>query len=538
MEGPLSYNESLVNDWEDVSKALREINSVKNDLLLYLKELLDDYHGCQRSADYYNIIAGDWLISFTHVAYVAWLQSIKGERGYNNGHMLASDHDQFLYMCVGDRAYGDQLHRHLIWSIEQLHCKGNRERPLVDRMNSSYEYDGGRNTMQSLYKAGMNLVSRNRKPDIKLCRPYYKCDPLTWISTVYKWHKWLELDDFDYVFRFNVQVDNLWRNDRATQADIGENLVDILKALLPLYLPVVLLEGYLESIQTLHENKVKKPKAVFTGNALHGHLPFKFLVAEWLEDGVLLLNQQHGGGYGIDHELPVEDYEVAVSDRFYSWGWSGVSNIHPLSIPYSKQRTKHNQGKDILMNCVDYPQHYYRIQYKHMPGNFYRLIQNTTGFIDTLGSHKNLVIRPYIRDYNSGMSKSLLGAASGVDIDSGKRDSRLAFLESKLVVHNYMGTSWLETCAMNIPTVCFYDPSVNHFRDKFVSILHDLERVGIVHRSGIEAGKFINGLGNNIDSWWLSSDVQEARFRLADNYARYSVEWPREWEHELLTMAA
>jgi putative transferase (TIGR04331 family) len=105
----------------------------------------------------------------------------------------------------------------------------------------------------------------------------------------------------------------------------------------------------------------------------------------------------------------------------------------------------------------------------------------------------------------------------------------LSASRSRLVVHNYLGVSWLETLAMNTPTVCFSPAAITKFRDAARPFVDGLRRVGILHPSGREAAEFINSLDDGIEEWWQSVEVQSARRSFVERYANFSDDWLKEW---------
>jgi putative transferase (TIGR04331 family) len=108
----------------------------------------------------------------------------------------------------------------------------------------------------------------------------------------------------------------------------------------------------------------------------------------------------------------------------------------------------------------------------------------------------------------------------------------IAASRAKLVIHNYVGTSWLETLAMNIPTVCFIPVGVHRFRTAAQPFADELVRVGILHYSGSDAAKFVNSFRGDPTSWWSSAEVQEAREHFVARYANFSHDWLPAWRTE------
>ena len=122
--------------------------------------------------------------------------------------------------------------------------------------------------------------------------------------------------------------------------------------------------------------------------------------------------------------------------------------------------------------------------------------------------------------------------APDAEFDDFKKSSAFRFAESRLVIHNYLGTSWLETLALDIPTVCFYDPETYAFREAAQPYINSLATVGVLHRSGNSAALFVASLGDDMEKWWAKVEVQKARRNFVKQYANFSPDWKEQWEQE------
>jgi len=69
---------SIIWNSVKVAEGLAITQSARAGLAGSLKELLDDYHGVERSGSYYDLIAGNWLDKFLHMTYVAWQNVLSG----------------------------------------------------------------------------------------------------------------------------------------------------------------------------------------------------------------------------------------------------------------------------------------------------------------------------------------------------------------------------------------------------------------------------------------------------------------------------
>ena len=158
--------------------------------------------------------------------------------------------------------------------------------------------------------------------------------------------------------------------------------------------------------------------------------------------------------------------------------------------------------------------------------------QDTCEFLARLPDRRHLLVRPYSQDYGWGAVEMMRKAAPDAEFDDRKKSADIRFAESRLVIHNYLGTGWLETLALDIPTVCFYDTETFAFREAAQPHIDALESVGVLHRSGNSAALFVATHADDIEKWWNKAETQEARRNFVEQYANFSPDWKEQWEQE------
>ena len=72
----------------------------------------------------------------------------------------------------------------------------------------------------------------------------------------------------------------------------------------------------------------------------------------------------------------------------------------------------------------------------------------------------NLFVRPYRKDYGGD---SELSKINNCIIDK-EKSSYKSITNSSLIICNYLGTIWLESIYLNIPTICFYDDEFTNLK--------------------------------------------------------------------------
>ncbi|EIC22317.1 LIC12162 family transferase [Thiorhodovibrio frisius] len=538
-------------DKAKVSEALSDIESIRCRALIYFKEILNEFQGVNQSIEYYDMIAGSWLEHFVHVVYASALADADAAERENGtcSVPICINHDSFLnqltdetfHISLGKNIRALQTRNAAINAWIFCPVKAAAKEPIaktvrpakIDRIVHRLKSDAKKiaQSAHQLSKRNFRIIERRPgSPAVLFVQPYFKAAPNDIDDVKNRWRHWARFDDLRYSIQVATVIDSRWRKEKASHALPAASIIDIVKVLLPLYIPIVLLEGLSEYRNTLFKLPVAmvRPKVLYSANALHNNLSFNLLAAEWCREGTRLFYHQHGGGYGIDQINIPEEVEVRVASRFFTWGWSrDEKKVSPLRppMPHAPQRKRNV----VLLNCVNYPKSVYRIQYQPMPGTIENMHRQTLDLLAQIKYLKNLLVRPYFNDYGWGFANAMRKAAPNADFDDRSVSSFVRFAQSRLVIHNYLGTSYLETLALNIPTICFYDDNIYCFRDAAIPYMDALEAVGILHRSGRSAANMVNDIARAPESWWQSSEVQSARQAFIENYANFSMEWKQEW---------
>ena len=91
---------------------------------------------------------------------------------------------------------------------------------------------------------------------------------------------------------------------------------------------------------------------------------------------------------------------------------------------------------------------------------------------------------------------------------------------SKLIVHTYNSTPFLETISSNLPTILILKKNDNPFKNEAKPFIKNLVKNNILFYDAKLAAKFVNKLWNeNIDDWWNDNKTQKAINKFITNYA-------------------
>jgi putative transferase (TIGR04331 family) len=476
--------------------------------------------------NYLDLIAGSWLDQLLHVAYAAREELLAGGStpmlpAHQRPQRVAADLSAYVQFTAMH-----SFHAGLKATIACLldgDGKAARQVPACELRIS-----GPATGLKKRIATGILGTSR---PAVLFCNPYPKCSLANWAAALWRWRRWARWDDLDLAFGLQIPIDTEWRRACSVGAGPVTDFDSLVRVLLPLQIPVALMEG-LDDLRTMAlRARTWRPKVLYTANALHCHLPFKLLAAEWHQAGTTLVCHQHGSGYGLDRHHTLEDYETSVVDKYYSWGWQRpdrpVTPLTPACV-----RPKHRPMKGILLVCCSFSSFVYRLHFHPMPGTLESVERNTSEFLAAMKGDADLTIR--LNPANNGLQfrDRWQAVAPRAVFDDLREPMTKRFEQHRLIVHNHIGTALLEALAHDVPTVGFFDESTYAFRTEAQPLIEALERVGILHRSGVAAAAFVQGLAADISGWWHSAEVQDARSAFVHRHANFSYNWTSAWEEE------
>ena len=98
----------------------------------------------------------------------------------------------------------------------------------------------------------------------------------------------------------------------------------------------------------------------------------------------------------------------------------------------------------------------------------------------------------------------------------------------------YNGMPFLESFSANYPTLLCWDPNYTELNKTAQPYFNLLREAGILHDTPEELASKLNKINVDPLSWWMSREVQEAKNKFCDRFARTSQSWLTQWKRELL----
>ena len=518
---------SEVDDWNhhETMSALRASQELVPTAVEAVQDFLKLLNGHEYTDEYIKIVHGFWIQHLCQdVVYASLSRSSQVNPMSTN--VVVPMHKPKYPSTESAGASRIELARRLLWGMDiwrgvTMSCDSEPQRVTA-----------------GIRKVKSRLISSlsSKSARVWVADPYLHQSVPSQVRIAIQSRRLIRWEEVDAIEMTPESMDSHVRQ-AAHSAISGNSRADVVKALVPLTIPVALAEALpiIESRTT--PRNTADTQLIYTANAHHYDTCFKVATAQMVKDGSRLLVHQHGGGYGIDELHPGEIFDRSVSHCFYTFGWSDHSSgslTKPL--PTAPRGEQQEQGHHYLLMTAENTSEFFRFQSFCMPTHVERCISETSSFLSAIDEGHEIYLRsapafPFPTErivFSNCTLKHTQAKESGMELAS----------RARLVIHNYLGTSWLETLAMNIPTVCFYDPSMYQPRASAQPFVEALARVGVIHYSGKDAAKFVNSLHGDPSAWWRSAEVQEAREAFVARYANFSDNWLEAWQEEFESLLA
>ena len=261
-----------------------------------------------------------------------------------------------------------------------------------------------------------------------------------------------------------------------------------------------------------------------------------FQIAHAIEAGERIVRVQHGSDYGTMAHVNIEASSEYMNDAFLSWGWTEQDgrrgNFVPVPAPgMSSIRDRHRQRNDsIILTGTKMILRNYRVDHAPQPAAVVHYRRDKLAFVSSLDGavRKNLVYRGYGRGATELEDFGFV-RRHAPDVGPCKGDLVSAMLGCRLLVLDHPGTTLNEAMAANVPIVCFWEPAAWRLAPEATPYFEALTDARILFGDGGSAARHVNAVAGDVAQWWRFADVQQARKRWADRFARTSSAWWWDW---------
>jgi len=299
--------------------------------------------------------------------------------------------------------------------------------------------------------------------------------------------------------------------------------------LIPQLIPTAYLEGYSSLLNTVKSMPwPKHPKFIYTKTAQYTVEVFKAWAAEKTESGAQFVIGQHGGQYGVGLFVMHEDHETAISDRYLSWGWSKPNDpkVKPVGMlsPVSPMGVNHAVQPHALMVAGGIPRYSFWLRSFPIARQLLDYFDDQCAFVECLPKHIRdaLIVRLHPANYGWNLEGHWGDRFDDVTLDSGQLDMNELISQTRVFVTTYNATAFLESFAMDIPSVVYWNPDQWELRDSAIPYFEGLKRVGVFHETPQSAARHLAAIWHDVDAWWGRSEVRDEIARFSQHYGRLS----------------
>jgi putative transferase (TIGR04331 family) len=526
-----------------------------------LKELvfvLNNLHGKNYSENYWRIVIGPWLFHYIDILYERYRFIKAAIEKYPDLTTIVLAKQCFITPkdsgafsdLFGDDLYNLQIYTNILDQLGKIYnVRGTQENSKISQheelkcQNISLRFSANlkkyvRKCLKAIYK--FRHGSGNKVVGVF---PFFRpsIDLMLFFKSMFRYrplsHRMYEVESvpLDKSMRSKIRIETLRSNEFET----------ILTHMLPHDMPQSFIETYNLITQKVHKNYPPYPNIIFTAVSYYFDEFFKQWAAEASEKGTVLIGTQHGGDYGSTSFMLAMDHEIAITDRFYSWGWDSTetcSNIVPMpatSLMGRKVIGASNNKEGVLFASTSRPRYLYRIQ------NFNNVVFSDYlnwqfRFIESVAPaiQKELIVRLFLDDYGWDLSERWDDRFPEIATEGREIPFLKSMADCRIFVCDHLSTVHSESLSANKPTILYWNPQIIILKPEALPYYDELRDVRILHDTPETAAATLCSVYDDVEGWWNETARQTAVKRYCDRFARTSLNAVDEWANELMKIAS
>lgn len=539
--------EVLKGIWKDKKRfidAYLYLQDVYERLLQQMAAILDEVHDEQHSIRYWRIIIGPWLFHYIDALYDRYLSIQDAVSKYESFDTIILAEDSFItprstlefHLLSQYDPYNLQIYSRILSTGKY----NFREKPfdIVKGKNPPPRKKTFLGAIKNKFITTClrGIASVNTDKSVYLADPFFSKSLLIkiFLKSKGKVKPIFLTDEGIPVATSNKNMRNYFEKISLSNKEFEKLIVQ----LLPYDIPYIFLEDY-KMMKKESLNYPSKPRTIMSWASWYFDEKFKLWAAAAVESGSSLYGVQHGGNYGIDQYMQVLDHEVAITDKFYSWGWN-YRELNERIVPMTASKVigkerfrRKKKNNHILFAGTALPRYLYRLQY---PTNNHleKYFEDQKRFFKSIDfSYQTFIrYRVFIQDYGADIVEQIQNACPGLVMEDWDIPFQESLMNCKLFVCDHLFSVHAEALSLNIPTILFWDIESYIHRAEASRYLDNLHAVGILHYSPESAAKMVNEVYDNVDDWWNKQERQAARLEFCDHFARNSPNAIEEWINE------
>jgi putative transferase (TIGR04331 family) len=297
--------------------------------------------------------------------------------------------------------------------------------------------------------------------------------------------------------------------------------------------PKLIPKSYLESFSAYSEFVLKKWPPISQFNYIFTSTShwlddfFKIWLVLGKEKNKKLVIWQHGGTYGTTKEPFHQEYiETKICDYYFTWGWEDKNNKRKIPfVSPSKNREKlffstNKKGVLIALTRIKPfskgdPWDSSRWNMKYVEGVCAVGAKITETFPRVklrLRLHPTQDMK--LVNWKNYFSEKIPNVEFDIYTNLIQSISK-----AKLTIVTQNSTLFLKCLSLNRPVICYWDTELNPLNSQAYNKFMLMKSVGVFHENHNSVVKVLDEIIGNVDHWWNSKEVQEARLSFCSTYA-------------------
>ncbi|MDP3791583.1 MAG: LIC12162 family protein [Candidatus Omnitrophota bacterium] len=531
----------VVSPWKPAFKietAAGLCREIYEEILRELSEQLNLLHGVSYPQRYWRILVGPWLSHFIEILYERYRRIENAFTVHQNAYTYILPEslcelltvDTYDFVSIRGKASDDYYNLKLFSLIARYFFPGRvAEKTIVPQTAGNKNIYSSGFAKKMFY--GLKYLSNIFSQKEIILSDMYHVDwrQILMLESECRFNS-VVFKNFDSQGPMNKNCYSRARRQGLKMGKTADKFQNFLKELIPDAIPMCYVEYF-----NKYNSKVttKNVKAVGSVTGWLFNEKFKFFAANSTLTDTVLLDFQHGGGYGMF--LSLAETISMEKDIFYTWGWRYENNDKtvPLSSPHlSVLKDSYQKNNDGLLLFIGSGIHKYlcRFQAAFAQDDMPQYFLDKKRFVDGLDEplRDRLLYRPY-QEIGWGEIETVKKMIPGIKIFSDQGRAVNLIKKAKIVVIDHLSTSNLEVMAINAPTVWFWDHDNYIIRPEAETYFELLRDVGILYKSPEDAAKKVNDIYDNPMKWWSDIKVQRARNVFCERFAAASNNWRDEW---------
>ncbi|MDD5392917.1 MAG: LIC12162 family protein [Thiothrix sp.] len=524
--------------WDDREKLKSDfelLQGVNDELLKELIMVLNQLHLINQDERFWRLLLGYWLNIYTTVVFDRWAslkQAIKQRKKWKTDVFLVeenklatNDTEEFIKKATESSSWNHSLFSLILRympeiRIDQIEANANEAAIAV---NNPKKYA----TKQLLKKIVRNGGGRTKLRDRFFLITTYL--PIKSMISLELALSQFPLPNFQFEDKIESEFDAKIRQWSLPPGAAKDEFNHIVRALLPKFIPKIFIEGFHDLMMVANKLPwAESPKVIFTSNRHFTDDVFKAWSAIKISRGARMLIGEHGG-LGVGLFNGAHAYEVSVADTYLSAGWSNTRNEKILPIGNLRMAGRTIRPKPTgkaLMVCVNMPRFAFDIRSMTLSSQILDYFEDQYVFIESLPANlrDQILIRLYPSDYGWEQKERWLDRHPEITFEESKLPLLRIEAESRLFIATYAATTYIDTLAVNFPTVIFWNPKLWEIKNEAQPIFVLLKEAGIFHETPQSAANHISRIWNNIPEWWESDVVQNARRSFCNEYSSMPID--------------